>query len=180
VIAEDLTFHHWLCWPTSRLLKYGIPRGDISRLRHAHTAHRVPLHPRWAPAFGLWGAVADVEEIAARTAATADEVRRYAKDRALRIATRRTTRRTPAELAWMAWTARHQPFADTARRLGVLPGELLLHRAMGQLLVDLAGGPAHTAPWTAADREHHFTRLRVSMEVPAHLLHRAPHHAEAR
>jgi hypothetical protein len=177
--APSLSFHEWLCWPTSRLVQRGVPRRDVRQLRYENTGHQAPLHPRWALAFGFWGAVADVEEVAARTSIAPEDVRRYAKDRHLRLATRRTPRRTRAELALMAWRDRARPFSEATRRLGVLPAELLLYRAAGQLLADLAGSPDTVMSWDAAELERRFTDLRLSMEVPAAVLRRVTdHHAE--
>ncbi len=165
-------FLELLLWPTKRLAEQGLVSGSMSRLRFEETGPLRALDPSWAPAFGLWGGVATVDDIAERTGKSVESVRRYAKDTGLRYAHKKL-QRTHAELAVLLWCDRSRPPRDSCRHFGVWPGERRVLCAAGQLLVDAVGGIECVLKWNPRELEARFTRLDLRMEPPLALMRMA-------
>lgn len=167
---RQVGFFELLCWPTSRLVEHGVAASAASRLRFEETGHAHPLDPSWAPTFGSWGGVAEVEELAKLSGRTVERVRAYAKERGLRYAHKKL-RRTHAELAIALWCDRASPAAESCRRFGVWPAERRVLCAAAQIIVDVTpGGIAAVLKWPLHQLEARFVKLELRMQPPAEVL----------
>jgi hypothetical protein len=167
---KSVGFFELLLWPTTRLVEHGVAASAVARLRFEETGHVRPLDPAWAPTFGWWGGVADVDELAALSGKSADRVRAYAKERGLRFAHKKL-RRTHAELAMGLWCDRTSPAVESCRRFGVLPGERRVLCAAAQILVDVTpGGIRAVSAWPLCHLEARFAKLELRMQPPPEVL----------
>lgn len=172
---EEITFWEFLLLPSERLAERGVPARDVARRRFEVTGHVRALDRAWAPTFGCWGGVEDLDEIARRAGRTREQAREHAKGAGLRAASRRL-RRTHAELALLLWCDRAGTPQESCTKLGVLPGERRLLAAAAQVMIEAAGGIGVVLAWTIGELEAEFARLSVSLRPPAHLLVSSGHH----
>jgi hypothetical protein len=174
--VRQVGFFELLCWPNHRVVEHGVAASAVTKIRFEETGHRRPLDPTWAPTFGRWGGVANVDELADLSGRTAERVRGYAKESGLRFA-HKNLRRTHAELAIALWCDRSAPARDSCRRFGVWPGERRVLCAAAQILVDVTpGGIASVLKWPLVQLEARFAKLELRMQPPAEVLRLAVIH----
>ena len=165
-------FYELLCWPTRRLVEHGIAAGAVTKLRFQETGHTRPLDPSWAPTFGSWGGVGDVETLAQLAGKPVERVRAYAKETGLRFA-HRNLRRTRAELAVALWCDRTSP-QEACRKFGVWPGERRILCSAAQLLVDASSDRfTSISKLPMHELERRFAALKLELKPPAAVLRAA-------
>lgn len=160
------TFWELLTTPAAVLAaRWGVPVAEVRRLRRATTGCSKPLGETWAPAFGCWGGVQPLAEIAARTGQHHSVVRDHAKGMHLRAASAHV-RRTHAELAVLLYVDRRRPAAESCRAYGVLPAERhLLCTYLETLLRDLRLVVAGVLRFTPERLEAEWARAGFSMDL---------------
>lgn len=171
---EEITFWDYLLLPSERLIERGVHPRDVVRQRFEATGHVRALDAVWAPTFGCWGGVEDLDEIGRRASRTREQAREHAKGAGLRAASRHL-RRTHAELAVLLWCDRSHSPEESCRRFGVLPGERRLLTAAAQVMIETAGGIEVVLSSTMGEIEAEFAQLAVPLRPPAHLVAPASH-----
>jgi hypothetical protein len=138
----------------------------VRRQRLAITGQSRTLDERWHAAFGSWGGVRPLDEIAFRVGLEKSVVRDHAKGMNLRTATRRH-RRTHAELAVLLYADHTAPVAESCARHGVLRAERALLVGHLQALLDTHGVEfTELLRWPIDVLERAWSDAGMSVEPP--------------
>lgn len=165
------TFWRLLTTPAAVLAAdWGVSVAEVRRMRRVTTGCTKPIGETWAPAFGCWGGVQPLAEVARRTGTSHGAVRDYAKGMGLRLASSHV-KRTHAELAVLLYVDRRRPAAESCRAYGVLPAERhLLCTYLETLLRDARLVVSAVLLWSPERLEQEWAGAGFSMEPPPYAM----------